>query len=100
MVQNDSKGVNISVEAPKRRGRPRSFLPEEALRQVLETFWSKGYSATTLDDLSQATGLNRPSLYAAFGDKRTLYRTVLMHYWQLSVDAMASGFAPEGSLED
>jgi len=100
MVQNNSKGANISVEAPKRRGRPRSFLPEEALRKVLETFWSKGYSATSLDDLSHATGLNRPSLYAAFGDKRALYRTALTHYWQLSVEAMNAELAAEGTLEE
>lgn len=100
MVQNKSSPDDKAADRPKQRGRPRSFLPEEALRQVLETFWSKGYSATSLDDLSQATGLNRPSLYAAFGDKRALYRTVLTHYWQLSVDAMAEEFANDGPLEE
>jgi AcrR family transcriptional regulator len=100
MVQKSSVSSDLADAKPKQRGRPRSFLPEEALRKVLETFWSKGYSATSLDDLSQATGLNRPSLYAAFGDKRALYRTVLTHYWQLSVEAMDAEFAHQGPLEE
>jgi len=55
------------------RGRPRKF-DERAVRQtIMETFWQKGYAATSLDDLSKATGLVRPSLYAAFGNKETMF---------------------------
>ncbi|WP_158815028.1 TetR/AcrR family transcriptional regulator [Methylocapsa sp. S129] len=57
----------------KRRGRPRSYEPDIALARAMETFWKSGYAATTLDDLSAATGMNRPSLYAAFGDKQDIY---------------------------
>ena len=68
----------------KRRGRPRSYDPEQALQQIMEAFWKTGYSGTSLDDLSAATGLNRPSLYAAFGDKRAIYLKALAHYRQLA----------------
>ncbi|MCG7626905.1 TetR/AcrR family transcriptional regulator [Epibacterium sp. MM17-32] len=55
------------------RGRPRKF-DERAVRQtIMETFWQKGYAATSLDDLSKATGLVRPSLYAAFGNKEEMF---------------------------
>jgi AcrR family transcriptional regulator len=58
---------------PKRRGRPRAYEPEVALGKALALFRSQGFAATSLDDLSEATGMNRPSLYGAFGDKRELY---------------------------
>ena len=58
---------------PKRRGRPRAYEPEVALGKALDLFRQGGFAATSLDDLSAATGMNRPSLYGAFGDKRELY---------------------------
>src|SRR6185503_5597935 len=74
---------------PKRpRGRPRAYDADEALRQARNTFWKKGYSATTLDDLSEATGMNRPSLYGAFGDKRALYLATLERYVVANREAM------------
>lgn len=59
------------------RGRPRAYDPDKAVAKAREAFWTQGYSATSLDDLSVATGMNRPSLYAAFGDKRALYLETL-----------------------
>lgn len=59
------------------RGRPRSFDKDEMLQIVLEEFWKRGYAATSLDDLSRATGLSRPSLYAAYGGKTALYCAAL-----------------------
>lgn len=59
------------------RGRPRSYDPATALAAARDAFWKHGFSATSLDDLSAATGMNRPSLYAAFGDKRAIYLTAL-----------------------
>jgi AcrR family transcriptional regulator len=55
------------------RGRPRSFDPDAALAQATNRFRTYGFSGTSLDELSEATGLKRPSLAAAFGDKRALY---------------------------
>jgi len=67
-------------DAPKRRGRPRAYDPEIAIARAADVFWKAGYAGTSLDDLSEATGMNRPSLYAAFGDKRDLYLKTLEHY--------------------
>ena len=75
-------------EQPRRRGRPRAYDPDTALRAATETFWDGGYAATSLDDLSAATGMNRPSLYAAFGDKEALYLRSLEAQGQRSVAAL------------
>ncbi|MDI3385923.1 TetR/AcrR family transcriptional regulator [Streptomyces sp. B-S-A8] len=64
----------------KQRGRPRSFDREQALRQAIWTFWERGYEATSVSDLTRAMGIGPPSLYAAFGDKRTLFEEVLTEY--------------------
>jgi AcrR family transcriptional regulator len=61
-------------------GRPRSFDTENALNAAMQVFWSKGYEGTSLTDLTAAMGINRPSLYAAFGDKEELFRKVLDRY--------------------
>jgi AcrR family transcriptional regulator len=62
------------------RGRPREYDPEEALDRATEAFWRGGFAATSLDDLSAATGMNRPSLYGAFGDKHALYVKTVERY--------------------
>src|SRR3954471_21796810 len=62
---------------PRPRGRPRSFDADEVLEKARTVFWNLGYSAASLDDIAAATGLNRPSLYAAFGDKHALYMRAL-----------------------
>jgi TetR/AcrR family transcriptional regulator, copper-responsive repressor len=97
MVQKRSTEAG---EQPKRRGRPRAYDPDAALQQVIEVFWKTGYSATTLDDLSAATGMNRPSLYAAFGDKRRLYLKALDRYWQVSYEAMREALTNDRPLEE
>ncbi|AGA27031.1 TetR/AcrR family transcriptional regulator [Singulisphaera acidiphila] len=61
-------------------GRPRVFDLEEALERALEVFWRKGYEGTSLQDLTEAMGINRPSLYAAFGNKEDLFRKALDRY--------------------
>jgi AcrR family transcriptional regulator len=60
--------------------RPRSFDVDDAVDRALHLFWSKGYEGTTLGDLTEALGVNRPSLYAAFGSKEDLFRRVLERY--------------------
>src|ERR1041384_1335320 len=77
MVQKSTKAAKSE---PKRRGRPRAYDPQVALARAAEKFWEAGYAGTSLDDLVAATGMNRPSLYAAFGDKRDLYLKTLEHY--------------------
>jgi AcrR family transcriptional regulator len=61
-------------------GRPRAFDIEKALDCALQVFWRKGYEGTSLSDLTKAMGINRPSLYAAFGNKEALFRKALDRY--------------------
>src|ERR1700685_195095 len=63
-----------------RMGRPRSFDIDGALDRALQVFWRKGYEGASLSDLTKAVGVNRPSLYAAFGDKEALFRKALDRY--------------------
>jgi AcrR family transcriptional regulator len=61
-------------------GRPRAFDLDHALEQALQVFWLKGYEGASLPDLTHAMGINRPSLYAAFGNKESLFRKALDRY--------------------
>ncbi|MHC0066720.1 TetR/AcrR family transcriptional regulator [Nostoc sp. UIC 10890] len=61
-------------------GRPREFDTDDALNRAMHVFWRKGYLGTSLSDLTEAMGINRPSLYAAFGNKESLFRKVLDRY--------------------
>ena len=70
--------------------RPREFDPDTALERAMQLFWSKGFEATSLDDLCDATGLARSSLYAAFGDKRTLLLQSLERY-EARIDSFVGG---------
>src|SRR5882757_458557 len=90
MVQKNKKPpppARLEAVAPKRRGRPRAYQPEVALGKALDLFRKDGFAATSLDDLSAATGMNRPSLYGAFGDKRELY---IKSYQRYRADARAA----------
>ena len=69
-----------------KRGRPRRYDPETVLTQAMTLIWDQGYAETSLDDLTEATGMNRPSLYGAFGDKRDLY---IKSYGRYRADARA-----------
>ncbi|MYW67451.1 TetR family transcriptional regulator [Streptomyces sp. SID8379] len=66
--------------ATKQRGRPRSFDRETALEKALRAFWEHGYEATSVSDLTREMGIGAPSLYAAFGDKRSLFEEVVRVY--------------------
>ena len=67
------------------RGRPRSFDPNTALDRALEVFWRHGFQAASLAELTAAMGLSKPSLYAAFGDKESLYLKALERYVALQI---------------
>jgi AcrR family transcriptional regulator len=64
----------------KSRGRPRSFDRETALEKALLAFWEHGYEATSVSDLTRVMDIGAPSLYAAFGDKRSLFEEVVRMY--------------------
>jgi len=65
-------------------GRPRAFDVDQALDKALQVFWRKGYEGASLQDLTDAMKINRPSMYAAFGNKEALFRKVLDRYAQLN----------------
>ena len=66
---------------PRRpRGRPRSFDRDAALESAMEVFWEKGFEAASISDLTEAMGLNPPSLYSAFGDKEGLFIEAVDRY--------------------
>jgi TetR/AcrR family transcriptional repressor of nem operon len=64
-----------------RTGRPRAFDKDQALERALLLFWSRGYGATSVQDLVDALALERGSLYGAFGDKRSFYLAAVQLYW-------------------
>jgi len=82
------------------RGRPREYDEEMALEAAVQVFWTKGFSATSLDDLSTAMGMNRPSIYRAFGDKEAIYRQALMHFCKLMDAAFAQTMLAENDVRD
>ena len=81
------------------RGRPRAYDPQTALLRATDAFWRNGYAGTSLDDIAAATGMNRPSLYAAFGDKQRLYLQALTNYWHLRFVEIRAALAGDQPLE-
>lgn len=76
-------------------GRPRNFDLDRALDRALEVFWQHGFQAASLADLTAAMGLSKPSLYAAFGDKESLYLKVLERYVALQIEQHTAIFDSE-----
>src|SRR5467141_5412537 len=70
----------MKLETSAQLGRPRAFDPDTALDRAMHVFWAKGYEGASLSDLTRAMRINRPSLYAAFGNKEELFRKVLDRY--------------------
>jgi AcrR family transcriptional regulator len=68
-----------TTKSPK-MGRPTSFSTDKALEAAMRVFWQKGYEGASLTDLTRAMGINRSSMYAAFGDKEALFQKALKRY--------------------
>ena len=86
--------------APKPRGRPRSFDETEALERAIQVYWSKGYDGVTIDDLVAGMGVGRPSLYSVFGDKRALFLRVLKAYAEKKGALAAKALLSPQTLRD
>jgi TetR/AcrR family transcriptional regulator, copper-responsive repressor len=85
--------MRTSTKQSRRRGRPPSYDRDVALGAIRDVFWDRGFSATSLDDIAAAAGMNRPSLYGAFGDKREMYLAALQKF------AVESGRELQKALE-
>ncbi|WP_191486775.1 MULTISPECIES: TetR/AcrR family transcriptional regulator [unclassified Pseudomonas] len=82
------------------RGRPRSFDEAGALEKATQVFRSKGYDGVTIDDLVAGMGVGRPSLYAVFGDKRTIFLRTLRAYAERKGALAAKALLSPGTLRD
>ncbi|MCO1596847.1 TetR/AcrR family transcriptional regulator [Micromonospora sp. RHAY321] len=81
------------------RGRPRGFDADEALERALEVFWRQGYEGASVTDLTAAMGINKPSLYAAFGGKEELFRKVVARYAEQDMEYARTAFAQPTAYE-
>jgi AcrR family transcriptional regulator len=79
-VDRSKKQPGDGPPGKRGRGRPRAYEPGPALDAALGVFWTKGYGATSLDDLTTAMAMSRPSVYAAFGNKQAIYQAAVDHY--------------------
>lgn len=75
-----SLSENTNTDAIKRRGRPPAFNHDDALEKAMQTFWSFGYEGTSMGALIDAMDMNKPSIYAAFGNKEALFNKALDKY--------------------
>ncbi|CAN5410923.1 TetR/AcrR family transcriptional regulator [soil metagenome] len=85
--------MKVKRSTTVRLGRPRAFDPDRALEQALKVFWRLGYEGASLPDLTKAMGINRPSMYAAFGNKEQLFRKVVERYSAGVCEHVASALA-------
>ncbi len=87
-------------ETSRSRGRPRAFDREAALAEATRLFWSKGFEATSIADLTKAMGIGSPSLYAAFGSKEALYAEALRYYGENFEPLFWANFYPAGTARE
>ena len=86
--------------AQKRKvGRPRNFDIDVALETATHVFWEKGYDGASMKDLTEAMGINSPSLYSVFGDKKGLYLQTIQHYMNNDFCAPMDAFESEADIE-
>ncbi len=91
-MQNYDPTADTAATAARGRGRPRAFDREAALERATCLFWTKGFAATSIADLTQAMGIGAPSLYAAFQSKEALYAEALRHYMETNEAYVWAGF--------
>jgi AcrR family transcriptional regulator len=78
---NDAIKNESTIKPPaKPRGRPLAFNQDEALDKALNVFWARGYEGASMTELTEVLGINKPSIYAAFGNKEALFRKALARY--------------------
>ncbi len=82
------------------RGRPRTFNEEKVLKAAEQVFWKKGFSDTSLDDLVGAMGINRPSIYRAFGSKEDIYRRLLQNFADKMEAVFIETMGSDGNIRD
>lgn len=80
--------------------RPRTFDPDDVLNTAINVFWRKGFRGTSLDDITAETGLAKPSLYAAFGDKNALFLKVLQKYHERILKRTEKALTGEGPARE
>ncbi|MDY8045527.1 TetR/AcrR family transcriptional regulator [Paenibacillus polymyxa] len=80
--------------------RPREFDEDQALDAAMRIFWEKGFEATSLSDLTSKMGIQRPSIYAAFGDKKQLFEAALRKYTQSHAAYVRSGLQSNSSVKE
>jgi AcrR family transcriptional regulator len=88
-----------TAEAPRGRGRPREFDEDEVLDALLQLFWDRGYEDASLVDIVASAGLNKSSLYNAFGSKDELFVRVLERYMEFRSATLAEAMAGDGGLD-
>lgn len=86
------------AQAPRSKGRPRAFDREKALTQALNVFWQRGYEPASMTELCLAMGINAPSLYAAFGNKASLFLEAVRFYEEKYWAAPAKTFLAEPDI--
>ncbi|MDY8024657.1 TetR/AcrR family transcriptional regulator [Paenibacillus polymyxa] len=80
--------------------RPREFDEDQALDAAMQIFWEKGFEATSLSDLTSKMGIQRPSIYAAFGDKKQLFEAALRKYTQSHAAYVRSRLQSHSSVKE
>ena len=95
-MRRSTKPIAIASRRP--RGRPRKFDPDIVLARATGLFWAQGFSATSLDELAAAMGMNRPSIANAFGDKEAIYRETLARFATGVKAAATASLAAESDL--
>jgi AcrR family transcriptional regulator len=88
------------MDEPRKRGRPPAYDADRALSGARDVFWDAGYAASSLDELSAAMAMNRPSVYGAFGDKEALYLKTLERYRDDGLAALHEALDPKRPLRE